>query len=120
MAESHLTGKQGEAIALKHLQQKGYAVLETNWQAGHKEIDIIARKDDLLVIVEVKSRKTAFFGEPEEFVSRSKQKLLIAAANQYLEKNDLDLEVRFDIISVLFKGENFQVHHIEDAFYPTL
>lgn len=120
MAESHLTGKQGENIALNHLQQNGYTILEKNWQAGHKEIDIIARKDDLMVVVEVKARKTAFFGEPEEFVSRSKQKLLIAAANHYLQKNDLDLEVRFDIISVLFKGEKYQVNHIEDAFYPTL
>lgn len=120
MAESHLTGKQGETIALNHLQQNGYAILEKNWQAGHKEIDIIARKDDLLVVVEVKSRKTTFFGEPEEFVSRSKQKLLIQAANHYLAAKDLDLEVRFDIISVLFKGEKYQVNHIEDAFYPTL
>jgi len=120
MAEFHETGKQGEAIALNHLRQNGYTILETNWQSGHKEIDIIAQKDDQLVIVEVKARKTAFFGEPEEFVTKSKQKMLIAAANHYLLKNDLDLEVRFDIISVLFKGDNYRVNHIEDAFYPTL
>jgi putative endonuclease len=120
MAEFHETGKQGEAIALNHLRQNGYTILETNWQSGHKEIDIIAQKDDQLVIVEVKARKTAFFGEPEEFVTKSKQKMLIAAANHYLLKNNLDLEVRFDIISVLFKGDNYRVNHIEDAFYPTL
>jgi putative endonuclease len=120
MAEFHETGKQGEAIALNHLRQNGYSILETNWQSGHKEIDIIAKKDDQLVIVEVKARKTAFFGEPEEFVTKSKQKMLIAAANHYLLKNNLDLEVRFDIISVLFKGDNYRVNHIEDAFYPTL
>jgi putative endonuclease len=120
MAEFHETGKQGEAIALNHLRQNGYTILKTNWQSGHKEIDIIAQKDDQLVIVEVKARKTAFFGEPEEFVTKSKQKMLIAAANHYLLKNNLDLEVRFDIISVLFKGDNYRVNHIEDAFYPTL
>lgn len=120
MAEFHETGKQGEAIALNHLRQNGYTILETNWQSGHKEIDIIAQKDDQLVIVEVKARKTAFFGEPEEFVTKSKQKMLIAAANHYLLKKNLDLEVRFDIISVLFKGDNYRVNHIEDAFYPTL
>ncbi|MDX9941201.1 MAG: YraN family protein [Bacteroidales bacterium] len=120
MAESHQTGKQGETIARNHLKQNGYAILESNWQSGHREIDIIAQKDNLLVVIEVKARKTAFFGEPEEFVSRRKQKLLIEAANHYLVKNEIDLEVRFDIISVLFKGENHQLHHIEDAFYPTL
>jgi putative endonuclease len=120
MAEFHETGKQGEAIALNHLRQNGYTILETNWQSGHKEIDIIAQKNDQLVIIEVKARKTAFFGEPEEFVTKSKQKMLIVAANHYLFKNNLDLEVRFDIISVLFKGDNYRVNHIEDAFYPTL
>ena len=120
MGEAHQTGKLGENIARNHLLQNGYTILETNWQSSHKEIDIIAQKNDLLVIVEVKARKTAFFGEPEEFVSRSKQKLLIAAANHYLQKNDLDLQVRFDIISILFKGEHHQVFHIEDAFYPIL
>ena len=120
MAESHQTGKLGESLARNHLLQNGYTILETNWQSNHKEVDIIAQKNDLLVIIEVKARKTAFFGEPEEFVSRSKQKLLIAAANHYLQKNNLDLEVRFDIISILFKGENHHLHHIEDAFYPTL
>lgn len=120
MAEFHETGKQGEAIALNHLRQNGYTIRETNWQSGHKEIDIIAQKADQLVIVEVKARKTAFFGEPEEFVTKSKQRMLIAAANHYLMKNNLDLEVRFDIISVLFKGDKYRVNHIEDAFYPTL
>ncbi len=120
MAEFHETGKKGEALAANHLRQNGYTILETNWQSSHKEIDIIAQKGDLLVVVEVKARKTAFFGEPEEFVTRSKQKMLIAAANHYLSKNNLDLEVRFDIISVLFKGEKYRVTHIEDAFYPTL
>ncbi|MFO7977874.1 MAG: YraN family protein [Bacteroidales bacterium] len=120
MAEIHETGKTGEQIASKYLEQKGYQVLETNWQSGHQEIDIIARKDDLLIIAEVKTRRTRFFGEPEEFVTRTKQRLLIKAANQYLIRNELDLEVRFDIVSVLLQGERHQVSHIEDAFYPTL
>lgn len=120
MAELHETGKKGEAIALEHLVKNGFKIIDTNWQSSHKEIDIIAQKGNQLVIIEVKARKTAFFGEPEEFVTRSKQKLLIAAANHYLQKNNLDLEVRFDIVSVLFKGEKYQVNHIEDAFYPTL
>lgn len=120
MAELHETGKAGEKIACAFLEQNGYTVLETNWQSGHQEIDIIAKKDQILVIAEVKTRQTRFFGEPEEFVTRSKQKLLIKAANNYLFKNELDMEVRFDIISVLLKGEHHQLTHIPDAFYPTL
>jgi putative endonuclease len=74
MAEFHETGKQGEAIALNHLRQNGYTILETNWQSGHKEIDIIAQKNDQLVIIEVKARKTAFFGEPEELLPKANRK----------------------------------------------
>lgn len=120
MAEIHQTGKKGEAIALEYLTNHGYKIMETNWQSGHKEVDIIAKKDNQLIIIEVKARKTAFFGEPEEFVTKNKQKLLIAAANHFLLINNLDLEVRFDIISVLFKGDKFRVNHLEGAFYPTL
>lgn len=120
LAEIHQTGKTGEQIASQYLEQHDYEILETNWQSGHQEIDIIARKGDLLVIAEVKTRRTRVFGEPEEFVTRTKQRLLIKAANDYLFKNKLDLEVRFDIVSVLLQGDKHQVSHIEDAFYPTL
>ncbi len=120
MAGKQETGKLGEVIAQNYLIGKGYSILETNWQSGHREIDIIARKDNLLVIVEVKARKTAFFGEPEEFVTRSKQNLLVSAANHFISINNFELETRFDIISVLFKGDNHAVHHIQDAFYPTV
>jgi putative endonuclease len=120
MAEIHETGKAGEQIACSHLARQGYQILETNWMSNHQEVDIIARKDDVLVIVEVKTRRTNFFGEPEAFVTRSKQRMLIKAANHYLFQHELDLEVRFDIISVLYVGDRHQVNHIEDAFYPTL
>ena len=77
MAEMHETGKKGESIAMNFLSNKGYHILATNWQSNHQEIDIIAGKDDLLVIVEVKSRKSNYFGEPEASVTRQKQKMLI-------------------------------------------
>ncbi|MFN3555383.1 MAG: YraN family protein [Bacteroidales bacterium] len=120
MAEIHDLGKSGEQLACNHLQDKGYKILEVNWRKGSLEVDIIARKDNLLIIAEVKTRSTNFFGEPEEFVTRAKQKNLIRAANLYIQINNLDLETRFDIVSVLLKGDQHQVHHIEDAFYPTL
>ncbi len=120
MAELHDTGKKGEALAVAHLQKHGYQVLETNWRKGSLEVDIIAKKEDILVIAEVKTRRTSYFGEPEEFVTRAKQKNLIRAANLYININNLDLETRFDIISVLMNEDQHKLHHIEDAFYPTL
>lgn len=118
MAEHNQTGVDGEELASSYLTQNGYEVLEKNWRFQHAEIDIIATKSDTLVIAEVKTRKSNFFGEPEEFVNRQKQKHLIKAANAYIEKNELNMEVRFDIISVLITGNNHRIHHIEDAFHP--
>ncbi len=117
MAESHDRGKQGEGIAASYLVGKGYEILETNWQSNHQEIDIIARKDSLLLIVEVKSRSTNCHGEPEVFVTRQKQRMLIKAANHYIARNQLETEIRFDIISILFRGGYHRLNHIEDAFY---
>ena len=118
MAEHNQTGTTGEELAASFLEKKGYSVLEKNWRFGHEEIDILASKDSTLVVAEVKARKSNFFGEPEEFVTRQKQKHLIKAANAYMEKNNLDLEVRFDIISIILSGNEQKIFHIEDAFHP--
>lgn len=120
MAEIHDIGKNGEALAIAYLKGKGYKILETNWRKGHLEIDIIALDNQTLVIAEVKARSTNYFGEPEEFVTKPKQKNLIRAANSYITEKALDYEARFDIVSVLIRGEQHKIHHIEDAFYPTL
>jgi len=120
MAEFHELGKSGEEIAIGHLRQLGYDILEQNWRKGSFEVDIIAQKGKTLVIAEVKTRSTNYFGEPEEFVTKTKQRNLIKAANGYIYENNLEVETRFDIISVLIKGGQYKVHHIEDAFYPTL
>lgn len=119
MAEHNLTGKKGEEMATDYLLQKGYTVLETNWRFLNLEADIIAKIGKTLVIVEVKTRKSNYFGEPESFVNKQKQKNLIKAANAYIERNELDLEVRFDIVSVVLNDEA-AIKHIEDAFYPLL
>ncbi len=120
MATTHHTGKRGEALAAEHLVSKGFNILETNWQSNHQEIDIIARQGNILVIAEVKSRSTNYFGEPETFVTMQKQRMLIKAANHYITKNNLNVEVRFDIVSVLFNKEEHKLNHIEDAFYPLM
>ena len=120
MAEHNELGALGEKLAVAYLTEKGYEILTTNWRSGQMEIDIIAQNKDFLVVAEVKTRSTNVFGEPEEFVNKQKQKLLIKAAEAYVVKMDLDVEVRFDIISVLVNKGKHQINHIEDAFYARL
>jgi putative endonuclease len=120
MAEHNELGKKGEEMARQYLVNKGYTILETNKRFGNYEVDIIALHGKFLVIAEVKTRCTSTFGEPEEFVTKQKQKFLIRAAGTYIQQKNREEEVRFDIISVLVSGTRWQVNHIEDAFYPTL
>ncbi len=119
MAEHNETGKKGEKMAAAFLENKGYTILETNWRFLNLEADIIAQTGQTLVIAEVKTRKSNYFGEPESFVNRQKQKNLIKAANAFIERKQLDLEVRFDIVSVVLNDDS-SIKHIEDAFYPLL
>jgi putative endonuclease len=120
MAEHNELGKKGEEMAREFLIRKGFKVLATNWRYLKDEIDIIAMHNSQLVIVEVKTRRTNAFGEPEEAVTKNKQKFLVRAANAFVEQKALENEVRFDIISVIVCGKKWQITHIEDAFYPTL
>ena len=117
MAEHNETGKTGESIALQYLQDKGYRILEQNWHNHHQEIDIIASKGNELVIVEVKCRTGTPLVEPYAAVHRSKQNLLIKAANAYIQRKNIDMETRFDIISVTL-GKETSIDHLENAFYP--
>lgn len=119
MAEHNITGQKGEEMAAKFLEEKGYTILETNWRFMNLEADIIAQLNKTLVIAEVKTRKSNYFGEPESFVTKQKQKNLIKTANAYIERKELDLEVRFDIVSIVL-NDSSSVKHIEDAFYPLL
>ena len=120
MAEHNDLGKKGEELARKDLIQKGFEILHHNWRYGNDEIDIIAEKDNLLIIIEVKTRKSNLFAEPEESVTKTKQKFLVRAANAYVQQKNIENEVRFDILTVLVNGSQYKINHIEDAFYPVL
>lgn len=113
-------GKLGEDLAVNFLHEKGYSILHRNWHYGHKEIDIIAMDNQMLVIVEVKTRATSFWEEPKEAVRRRKQKRIIDAADAYVQSLSINAEVRFDIVSVVINGKSPVIEHIEDAFYPIL
>ncbi|MGD9931709.1 MAG: YraN family protein [Mangrovibacterium sp.] len=112
-------GDKGEEIARQHLRSLGYELLETNWHFHHYEIDIIARDGNELVIVEVKSRTGTTFEHPSEAVSNKKIRYLVEAAEAYIFKTDSRLDTRFDVISIIFYGQNFDLEHFKDAFYPT-
>ena len=120
MAEHNDLGKKGEELAADFLEKKGYQILERNWRQWRNEIDVIAMDGKYLVIVEVKTRQSNYFMEPETAVTRDKQRALIRSANAYIRYKNINCEVRFDILSILISKTSEQIHHIEDAFYPTL
>jgi putative endonuclease len=111
-------GKQGEKMAAAYLAKNGYDILEQNYYFDKAEIDIIAQKNkETIVVVEVKTRNSNFFGNPQDFVSPSKIKLLLKAANEYIISKNLDVEVRFDIIAVIKNKREEKIEHFENAFY---
>jgi putative endonuclease len=117
MAEHNELGKLGEELAVDFLIENGYEILETNWTFQKAEIDIIALKDNILAVVEVKTRSSLEYGLPQDFVKAKKIKLIVKAINEYVVTNDLDVEVRFDIIAIHAKDKQFEIEHLEAAFY---
>ncbi len=117
MAERNETGKDGEVFAREFLIKREYTVLETNWHWHHYELDIIAVKDNELVIVEVKTRSENFLLSPEVSVDNKKIRRIVSAADAYVRNYNIDLPVRFDIITLVKTERGYRVEHIEDAFY---
>ena len=98
------------------LQRDGYKILETNWRYQKAEIDIIAQKDGFLIFTEVKTRSSKKFGRPEEAIDKKKISLYQDAAENYLEALNLDLEIRFDVISIVISKDKTDIEHIPNAF----
>lgn len=117
MAEHNDLGVLGEKMAAEFLIDKGYEILERNWRFNKAEIDIIALKDSVIVVVEVKTRTSSGFGLPQDFITKSKINRLIEAINQYVAVYDRDEEIRFDIIAIVNHATNPQIKHLKDAFY---
>ena len=117
MAEHNELGKLGEDLAVDYLRKNGYEILATNWTFQKAEIDIIARKQNILAIVEVKTRSSIDFGLPQDFVKPKKIQLLVKAVDAFVIEKDLDIDVRFDIIAIHKEGKTFAIEHLIDAFY---
>jgi|SRR5690625_4249132 len=118
MASHNELGKLGEDMAVAHLQAKGYTILTRNYRFDKAEIDIIAqREEDTIVMVEVKTRNSNFFGDPQSFVTTRKIKSLVKAAHEYVIANEIEAEVRFDIIAILKNQHQESLQHFKNAFY---
>jgi putative endonuclease len=117
MGKHNEFGKEGEKIATDFLLEKGYNIRHKNYRYLKTEIDIIAQKDDVLIIVEVRARANDQIIPIAQTITPKKIKLLVAGADHYVSSNNLDVEVRFDIITILKNSKVFKIEHLEDAFY---
>lgn len=113
-------GKLGEDRAAAYLLKQNYQLIGRNIRVLRGEIDIIAQHEKQLIIIEVKTKTTAEVAEPWQQVTKSKQRQLIKLADSYVKQEGIDLDVRFDVISILMHGRNHELTHIESAFYPSL
>lgn len=118
MAAHNELGKEGEHLAQLFLQKKGYELLETNWTVGKAEVDIIVKKREVIIFVEVKTRRNNVFGHPEESVTAKKEKLMMEAAVFYTREIGHEDAIRFDIVAITMEPQ-LEIRHFRDAFFPT-
>ena len=118
MSQASELGTRGEAMAKAHLQGLGYRILECNWRYGRDEIDLVAMDGEELVIVEVKTRTTNFFGDPAGFLKQGQQKRIIRTADAYIKEKNLDVETRFDVVGIVLNAREQELRHIKRVFIP--
>lgn len=116
MAAHNELGKEGENAACAYLEKEGYVIVERNWRYHRFEIDIIAENDEFIVFVEVKTRATDDWGNPEDFISKGQIKRIVAAADFYLQEYEIEKDARFDVIAVIKNNGGIELEHIDDAF----
>lgn len=109
-------GSKGEDIAVDYLKNKGYSILYRNYKTPYGEADIISKYNDTLVFVEVKTRSNLSFGNPFESVNYKKQQRLKRIALHYLKTTNVQLKIRFDIISIVAEESDYKIEHIKEAF----
>ena len=120
MAEHNILGKAGENAAVAYLEQHDYIIRHRNWRRGHLELDIVAAKNNELIVIEVKTRRNTKFAAPEDAVNLQKIKRTVLAADTYIKLFQIDAPVRFDIITVVGDENNFKIEHLKEAFYPPM
>lgn len=116
MAQHNELGKKGEELAVAHLVKAGYEIVARNFTYQKAEVDIIARKDNVLAVVEVKTRSTPDFGDPQDFVKKKQINQLVKAIDYFVNEHNLDVEVRFDIVAIIKNKSGTRIEHLTDAF----
>ena len=116
MAQHNVLGEKGEQAAADFMKNKGYKILKRNWTKHRHEIDIVAQNGEFIIFVEVKTRTSRQWGNPEDFIGKSKIRRIVLAADLFLQLSDNEKPARFDIISAVWDGEAFEIEHIDDAF----
>jgi putative endonuclease len=116
MAQHNELGKRGEEMAVAHLLTTGYEIVARNFIYQKAEVDIIAQKGNILAVVEVKTRSTPDFGDPQDFVKKKQINQLVKAIDYFVNEHNLDVEVRFDIIAIIKNKAGTRLEHLEDAF----
>lgn len=117
MAQHNQLGKKGEQLAVDFLLDEGYKIVERNYRFDKAEVDIIAKKNQTLAIIEVKTRSTSDFGDPQDFLKPKQIQRIVKAVDEYVTVNKLEVEVRFDIIAIVKENKGFSIEHLENAFY---
>ena len=112
-------GHWGEEVAADYLRSQGYTILHRNYRVGHRDLDIVALRDDVLVFVEVKTRRDSTLVEAELAVDGRKIQSVSIAANSYIKRFNISALIRFDVITVVGSPSGtYRINHIEDAFLP--
>ena len=110
-------GQKGEQIAIEYLLKKNFKILERNYRFQKAEVDIIAKQENIIIAVEVKTRSTKAFGNPQDFLKPKQIQRIVKAMDHYIISNHLDAELRFDIIAIISEGSRTDIEHLENAFY---
>jgi len=118
MAKHNILGHNGEDIAAIYLEKQGYIILDRDWHCGHKDLDLVALKDNTVVFAEVKTRSGTAYGQPRDAVNMRKIRRIVNSADAYIRFRCIDMDVRFDIISIVVENGEFRIEHIMEAFLP--
>ena len=120
MAEHNLLGVKGEDLAVDFLKDRGHKIIERNWRLSGYEIDIISEHQEFIVFVEVKTRSTSHWGNPEEAIGRQRMRRMINGASNSLKLNNIDRPARFDVVAIIVSDKEKEIEYSEDAFMAFL
>ena len=120
MAKHNLLGTKGEDLAVEYLKEKGHNIIERNWRFSGYEIDIISEDQEFIVFVEVKTRSTSHWGNPEEAIGKQRMRRMINGASNYLKLNNIDRPARFDVVAIIVSDKEKEIEYFEAAFLAFL